>query len=123
MFPIYKYNIPNGIKVTCNNFICNIRLQKKETRRVCYTYVGYFLDYPIDPRSPAVSILDDKIHTNNNISDTKHGARYLGIDIKNFYLSQPMSYFQYVWVHHTTVPQETIDKYNPLVETDGNVYF
>jgi hypothetical protein len=59
---------------------------------------GNKLDYPGDANSPAVSMLDAKLHINSTISDAKNGARYLGLDIKNFYLGTPMSYFQYIRV-------------------------
>jgi hypothetical protein len=49
---------------------------------------GDKLDYPGDASSPAISMLDAKLHINSTISDAKNGARYmyLGLDIKNFYL-------------------------------------
>ena len=54
---------------------------------------GDKLDYPGDASSPALSILDAKLHINNTISDAKNGARYLGLDMKTFYLGTPMTYF------------------------------
>ena len=43
------------------------------------------LDCPGDASSPAVSMLDAKLHINSTISDAKNGARYLGLDIKKLY--------------------------------------
>ena len=81
------------------------------------------IDYPGDIRSPAVSVLYTKIHINGIILDTKHGARYLLLDVKNFYIRTLMSYFQYMYVHHTMMPQEVVDQYNLRFETDGHIYF
>ena len=53
---------------------------------------GDLLDYPGDPSSQSVSILDAKIRINSTISNSHKGSRYMGIDIKNFYLGTPMNY-------------------------------
>ena len=49
------------------------------------------LNYPDDPRSPAVSVLDAKLHINSTISDVHKGAQYMGLDIVKFYLGTPIS--------------------------------
>ena len=123
IFPIRRHAIPPDRKITYANFVCNIRPQKAETHRVRMTAGGDKLDYPGDPSSPAVAILDAKIHINSTISDAKHGARYLTLDIKNFYLGTPMTYFQYIRVKREIIPQEVMDEYNFTIETDGHVYF
>jgi hypothetical protein len=123
MFPISKANIPKDRKVTYANFVCGIRPQKAETHRVRLTAGGDRLDYPGDPSSPAVSTLDAKIHINSTISDAHKGARYMTLDIKNFYLGTPMSYYQYIRVHLSLIPLEIIQEYNLHAEQDGYVYF
>ena len=71
MFFTKKDKIPKDRKITYANFICNIRPQKSETHRVRLTAGGNKLDYPGDPSSPAVSLLNVKIHINKNISRIK----------------------------------------------------
>jgi hypothetical protein len=66
---------------------------------------GDKLDYPSDASLPAVSMIDTKLHINSTISDARHDARYLGLDIKNFYLGTPMTYFQYIRVQPSIIPQ------------------
>jgi hypothetical protein len=121
VFFIEKSQVPKDHRVTYANFICNIRPQKTETHRVRKTAGGEKLDYPGDASSPAVSMLDAKLHINSTISDAKNGARYLGLDIKNFYLSTPMSYFQYIRVRSTIIPQEVWDdhRYTIPIASDG----
>ena len=51
---------------------------------------GDRLDHLDDPISPTVSITDANIHFNSTISDAKRGARYMTLDIKNYYLGSPM---------------------------------
>jgi hypothetical protein len=124
VFFIKKSQVPNKRKVTYANFICNIRPQKSETHRVRMTAGGDRLDYPGDASSPTVSMLDAKIHINSTISDAKHGARHLGIDIKNYYLGTPMEYYQYLRVPTSVIPQEVWDdaRYDIHVADDGYVY-
>ena len=50
---------------------------------------GNKLDHPGDASSPAVSMLNAKLHINSTISNAKNGARYLGLDIKISTLAHP----------------------------------
>jgi hypothetical protein len=51
-------------------------------------------------------MIDAKIHINSPISDAKHGARHLGLDIMNYFLGTPMAYYQYIRVPQSVIPQE-----------------
>ena len=53
-----------------------------------------------------------KIHINIAISRAKNNAKYMCIDIKNFYLGTPMKYFQYMRIHKKIIPQEVLDEYD-----------
>jgi hypothetical protein len=106
IFFITKSQVPADRKVTHANFVYSIRLQKSETHRVRMTAGGDKLDYPGDASSPTVSMLDAKLHLNSTISDAKHGARHLGLDIKNYFLGTPMAYYQYMRVQQSVIPQE-----------------
>ena len=121
MFFIPRSKVPKGRKITYANFVCTIRPQKTETHRVRLTCGGDKLDYPGDPSSPAVSMLNAKLHINSTISRANEGAKYMCIDIKNFYLGTPMSYFQYMRIHKQYIPQEVLDEY-PEIEFDHNGY-
>ena len=85
---------------------------------------GDKLDYPGDASSPTVSMPDAKIHISSTISDAKHRARYLGLDIKKYYLGTPMDYFQYMRVHPSVIPKEVWDdpNYDINIANDGYVY-
>ena len=82
MFFTTKDKIPKDRKITYANFICNIRPKQSETYRVCLTAGGKKLAYPVNLSSPAVSLLNVKIHINSTISRAKHNSRYMCIDIK-----------------------------------------
>jgi hypothetical protein len=51
------------------------------------------------------------------------GAKFLVIDINNFYLNTPLGRFEYMVINLSLLPQETIDKYNLIeLSQDGKVY-
>ena len=122
MFSSTKDRIPKDRKIAYANFICNIRPQKSETHCVRLTVGGDKLDYPGDPSSPAVSLLNVKIHINSTISRAKNNARHMCIDIKNFYLGNPMNYFQYMRIHKNIIPQEVLDEYNIIFDDRNFTY-
>jgi hypothetical protein len=111
MFPIRLADIPPGRFATYANFVCDIRPNKAEKYRVRLTAGGDRLEFPGDPSSPAVATTDSKIHINSTISDAKKGARYMVMDIKNFFLGTPLHYFQYLRIHASMIPQEIFDEY------------
>ena len=86
------------------------------------TSKGDRLDYPYDVSSPAVSVTNEKLHINSKISYAIKGARYLGLDISNFYLGTDMPYHQYMRIHPSKIPQEVNDEYSYEVAANGLVY-
>ena len=78
--------------------------------------------YPGDCGTPTVALLTVKLHQNSTIS-TKD-ARYMTIDIKNFYLNTPMERFEYMQLKLADLPDDVIKHYNleDKVTPDGWVY-
>ena len=122
IFFIKKEDVPKGRKVTYANYICDFRPNKAEKHRVRLTAGGDKLEYPGDPASPTVSLIDVKLHLNSVISDAHRGARYIVVDIKNFYLGTPMGYYQYMKIHRKNIPQEILTQYELEFDKDGYVY-
>ena len=85
---------------------------------------GDRLDYPGNASSPAVSMLSVRLHINSTISEAQKGARYFGIDLKNFYLGPPMTYYQYIRVLQKMISKEVWDdpRYTIHISADGFVY-
>ena len=85
---------------------------------------GNLLVFPGDPSSPAVSMLNSKLHINSTIYDSHKGDRYLRIDIKKFYLDTLMKYYKYICVLPSMIPQEISDDpaYEIHTVVDGFVY-
>jgi hypothetical protein len=50
-------------------------------------------------------------------------AKFLVIDINNFYLNTPLGRFEYMVINLSSLPQETIEKYDLIeISQDGKVY-
>jgi hypothetical protein len=109
---IRRSNIPKGRKVTYGSFVVGIKDHKEE---------GDQIEYPGDKSTRTAGLTTAKILINSVISTL--GAKFLVIDINNFYLNTPIGRFEYMVINLSSLPQETIDKYN-LIELaqDGKVY-
>ncbi len=61
----------------------------------------------------------------NSYSRKRTGAQFATADIKNFYLNNPLSYFQYMKIHSDKIPPEIQNEYNTadLADTYGYIYF
>jgi hypothetical protein len=114
---IKPHEVPHGRKVTYANFVCTMRPGKSEVYRIRMTVGGDRLEAYQDVRSPAVGIIDTKLHLNSTISDASSGARYCTADIKDFFLGSTMKVFQYMRIHRRYVPQAIIDEYE-LTDSD-----
>jgi hypothetical protein len=77
IFFIKKANVPPGRHVSYAKYVCNIRPQKTETHCVRMTAGGDQLDYPGDASSPAVAMLDAKLHINSTIADAHRYQKLL----------------------------------------------
>jgi hypothetical protein len=68
--------------------------------------------------TPTAELLLVKTHLNSVISTP--AARYMMMDISNFYLNTPMERFEYTCIPFTDVPDEIIAEYNLLQYIDRN---
>jgi hypothetical protein len=118
---IHRSNIPKGRKVTYGSFVVDIKDHKEEKERTRLTVGGDQIEYPGDKSTRTAGLTTAKILINSVISTL--GAKFLVIDIKNFYLNTPLGRFEYMVINLSSLPQETIDKYD-LIELaqDGKVY-
>jgi hypothetical protein len=118
---IRRSNIPKGRKVTYGSFVVDIKEHKKEKERTILTVGGDQNEYPGDKFSRTVGLTTAKILINSVISTL--GAKFLVIDIKNFYLNTPLGRFEYMVINLSLLPQETIEKYDLIeLSQDGKVY-
>jgi hypothetical protein len=118
---IHRSNIPKGRKVTYGSFVVDIKDHKEEKECTRLTVGGDQIEYPGDKSTRTAGLTTAKILINSVISTL--GTKFLVIDIKKFYLNTPLGRFEYMVINLSSLPQETIDKYD-LIELaqDGKVY-
>ena len=95
--------------MTYRQFILSVRLEKKEKNRTRSTVGGDRIDYPGEVATPMADMLVEKILFNSVIS-TK-GARFMTIDISNFYLITPLKQPEYIRIHIRDIQDEIITEY------------
>ena len=109
---IRRDEFPLNKKVTYANMVCDFRPLKQEKYRVRLTVGGDKLDYSNDATSPAASLVETKLLFNSVISDSARGARFMTLDIKDFFLQTTMKECEYMKIHERYFSQELRDKYN-----------
>ena len=114
-------NIPRDCVVTYARLVVDYRPQKEDPNRVRMTAGGNLIAYPGELTTRTADISTAKILWNSVIST--EDARYMCIDIKNFYLGTPLDRFEYMRIPIALFPQHTIDEYNLNThKKDGFVY-
>jgi hypothetical protein len=118
---IRRSDIPKGRKVTYGSFVVDIKDNKEEKERTRLTVGGDQIEYQGDKATRTAGLTTAKILINSVIST--RGAKFLVIDINNFYLNTPLGQFEYMVINLASLPQETIEKYDLIeLSQDGKVY-
>ena len=124
IFFIHKHQVPadRWRDVTYAKFVCELKPNKKEIHQTRLTIGGNKVHYPGDVGTPTADLTLVKMHVNSVIST--QNARYMTIDVKNFYLNMPMVRYKYVQIKLEDIPEEIIHEYNlcEQVTKDGYVY-
>ena len=104
--------------------MCDNKPLKDEPWRVRVVVGGDKLTYAEDAGSPTTDMFKTKILLNSVISDAHKGARFLSLDLKDFYLASPMKHPEFMKVNISKFPQDIIDQYNllSLVTPEGYIY-
>jgi hypothetical protein len=84
---IRRSNIPKGRKVTYGSFVVDIKDHKEEKEHTRLTVGGDQIEYPGNKSTRTAGLTTAKILINSVISTL--GAKFLVIDINNFYLNNP----------------------------------
>ena len=82
---------------------------------------GNLINYPGDCGTPTADLLTVKLMFNSIISTPN--AKFMTIDIKDFYLMTPMDRFEYFRMKLELFPQDIIEEYGlrDKVDADGNI--
>jgi hypothetical protein len=100
---IRRYNIPKGRKVTYGSFVVAIKEHKEEKKRTRLTVGGDQNEYPGDKSTRTAGLTATKILINSVISTLD--AKFLVIDITNFYLNAPLGRLEYMVINLSSLPQ------------------
>jgi hypothetical protein len=103
-------SIPSDRTVTYANIVVDYREQKADPNRVRITAGGNLITYPGELTTRTADITTSKMLWNSVIS-TK-GAKYMTMDIKNFYLCAPLDRSEFMKMPISIFPQHVIDQYN-----------
>ena len=109
---IFKNEIPaDRFKdITYARIVCKYRPEKKDPNRCRITVGGNLTNYPGDCGTPTNNLLTVKLLLNIVIS-TK-GAKFMILDISNFYLMTPLKRKEYVRMKILDFPEKVIENYN-----------
>jgi hypothetical protein len=120
-FFIKLTNIPKDRKITDGKIVCDYKPHKKEKECVQLTFGGDRLDYSGDVTTSTADITTFKFLINSTLSTEE--ASMMMMDIKNYYLSTPLSRFEYTKMLLSRFPEEIIQKYNlSALDVEGWVY-
>jgi hypothetical protein len=83
---------------------------------------GNLINYPDDCVTPTADLLTVKLMSNSIISTSN--AKFMPVDIKDFYLMTPMDRFEYFQMKLELFPQDIIEEYklHDKVDADGNIF-
>ena len=107
--------------VTYGSFVWNVRNEKSEKNRTRFVVGGDRINYPGEVATPTAEMLVAKLLCNSVIL-TK-GARFMTMDISNFYLMTLLSQPKYIRVKLSDIPDKIINEYNlkDKATKDGSV--
>ena len=121
---IRKNDVPHDRRkdVTYGQFVCTVRPEKAEKNRTRFTVGGDRINYPGEVATPTADMLVAKLLFNSVIS-TKD-AKFMTLDISNFYLMTPLKRPEYIRMKLADIPEEIIVEYKlrNKATPDGSIY-
>ena len=87
-------------------------------RRVRGTYGGNLSDYQGETAAFTADLTTVKLLLNATVSE--EGARFMTLDITDFYLCSPLERPEYMRIHRRDLPHETLLKYKDSLIFDGD---
>ncbi len=105
-----KQAVAAGKLFTYMNPVINYRPQKEDPYQIRITAGGNSINYESNASVRTADLDTAKLHWNSVISTPL--ARYMCLDIKNFYLTAALEYFEYSRMPLTLFPAWIIEQYN-----------
>ena len=108
--------------ITYGRIVCTYRSEKKDPYRTRITMGGNLINYPDDCGTPTADLISVKLMLNSVISTMN--AKFMTIDLKDFYLMTPMARYEYFRMKLELFPDDIILEYNlrDKVDDKGYVY-
>jgi len=110
MFFIPVSQIPQGRKATYLRVVSAFRPEKSNPRRVRWTVGGDKVDYPFDVSTKTADLTTAKLLFNSVLSTPT--AKFMTLDLKDFYLGTPMTRYEYMRIPLSMIPADIIAQYN-----------
>jgi len=95
--------------ITCARVVCTIREMKKNKHRTRITVGGNNIKYNGDVGTPTAHLETAKLLFNSALS--RPGAKFMTLDLANFYLMTLMKDYEYLRMKLKDIPQEIIEEY------------
>ena len=115
--------LPKGKKPTYLRICANYRPQKKDPYRIRFTVGGNLVIYKGDTYTPTSDMTTAKTLFNSVISTPN--AKFMGIDLANFYLITPFERpedYEYMWIPLWVFPKDIREEYGiDKLAVDGRV--
>ena len=102
-------NIPKDRTITYGRIVVDYRPQKKDPNRVRITAGGNLIDYPGELTTRTADLTTSKILWNSVLSTPN--AKFMCLDIKNFYLCAPLERDEYITMPSEIFPEHIIEQY------------
>jgi hypothetical protein len=120
IFFIKKGDIPEDRKKdeTYARIVCVFCDRKKDKYRTCITMGRNLVNYTGNCGTPTANLLTVKLLLNSIISTPY--AKFMTLDLKDFYLMTPMKTYKYFHMKLELFPQDIIDKYDLANKVDHN---
>eukprot|EP00804_Cyclotella_cryptica_P029977 CCRYP_013432-RA/>CCRYP_013432-RA protein AED:0.36 eAED:0.36 QI:0/-1/0/1/-1/1/1/0/370 len=108
---IHKASVPpySWKDIMNGRIVANFRPEKDDPYRICLTVGSNRINYPGDCGTPTADMITVKILLNSVIS-TKN-AKFMTIDIKDFYLNTPMECYESMQFKLSDIPDNIIKLY------------
>jgi hypothetical protein len=102
--------IPRSQTVTYARVIVDFHPQKDDLHQIRIIAGGNLINYPGKLSTRTADLTTSKLMWNSLLST--EGAKYMCLDIKNFYLTAPLSRFEYMKMPIALFPSWTVKQYN-----------
>jgi hypothetical protein len=119
---IAHMQVPSNHTVTYGRIVVLLRPQKSEVECTQLTVGGNLTNYPGNRSTKTAGLMTANLLFNSVVSTL--GAKFMGMDLKNFYLYMPLNHFEYMMkMPIYLIPDEIIEQYKllPLVY-NGYIY-